>query len=290
MKSLMPKNDTKKKYESILISEKQDIPRQLIDYWMKLAHTNISNICNPLLEFGITYFLYIKKFDDGSQIELTNNIPWSEYYYQKSYCFLDPFQKNIEYPEKSKFLWTGLSCQEILNDMRQFFHIDHGFTMTTKLQDSHEVFHFGGNKNNPQLINFFLNKEYILKRFILYFKDKLDHLIKQCEKKRIVLVKDNISDIQKNISYSKMSISQKFSESMPIDKYYLGEDSHTYLTKREIECLKWHFAGKTAYDISMLLNISKRTAEIHLENSRHKLNCLKQSQLGYKLSGLIDAL
>ncbi|WP_267426278.1 helix-turn-helix domain-containing protein [Methylobacterium sp. GC_Met_2] len=46
------------------------------------------------------------------------------------------------------------------------------------------------------------------------------------------------------------------------------------LTAREVECLKWSAAGKTAWDISIILSISRRTVEHHLDNACTQLHAV----------------
>lgn len=43
------------------------------------------------------------------------------------------------------------------------------------------------------------------------------------------------------------------------------------LTAREVECLKWSSAGKTAWEISVILSISRRTVEQYLTSAANKL-------------------
>ncbi|MBA1142375.1 helix-turn-helix transcriptional regulator [Mesorhizobium neociceri] len=43
------------------------------------------------------------------------------------------------------------------------------------------------------------------------------------------------------------------------------------LTPREFECLKWAARGKSAWDVSQILGISRRTVTFHLENAKAKL-------------------
>lgn len=43
------------------------------------------------------------------------------------------------------------------------------------------------------------------------------------------------------------------------------------LSPREIECLSWASAGKTSWEIGMLLDISERTVVFHLQNAATKL-------------------
>jgi DNA-binding CsgD family transcriptional regulator len=47
---------------------------------------------------------------------------------------------------------------------------------------------------------------------------------------------------------------------------------------RELDCLKWAAAGKTAWEASVILGISERTVRFHLNAAREKLNCFTTTQ------------
>lgn len=50
------------------------------------------------------------------------------------------------------------------------------------------------------------------------------------------------------------------------------------LTPRELEALSWTMEGKTAWEVGAIMNISERTAVLHIQNSMHKLNCNNKHQ------------
>src|SRR5688572_8572204 len=54
-----------------------------------------------------------------------------------------------------------------------------------------------------------------------------------------------------------------------------GHDSEhdILMSARELDCLKWTAAGKTAWEASVILGISERTVKFHLNAAREKLNC-----------------
>lgn len=43
------------------------------------------------------------------------------------------------------------------------------------------------------------------------------------------------------------------------------------LSPREFQCLEWSARGKTAWEISVILGISRRTVAYHLDNAKRKL-------------------
>ncbi len=55
-------------------------------------------------------------------------------------------------------------------------------------------------------------------------------------------------------------------------------DKDMIISAREIDCLKWMAAGKTAWEVSVILGISERTVRFHLNAAREKLNCTTTTQ------------
>lgn len=54
--------------------------------------------------------------------------------------------------------------------------------------------------------------------------------------------------------------------------------SFPQLTPRELESLRWTMEGKTAWEVGAIMNISERTAVLHLQNAMHKLDCVNKHQ------------
>jgi DNA-binding CsgD family transcriptional regulator len=50
------------------------------------------------------------------------------------------------------------------------------------------------------------------------------------------------------------------------------------LSPRELEALRWTMDGKTAWEVGAIMNISERTAVLHLQNAMHKLACINKHQ------------
>lgn len=50
------------------------------------------------------------------------------------------------------------------------------------------------------------------------------------------------------------------------------------VSARELDCLRWMAAGKTAWEASVILGISERTVRFHLNAAREKLDCLTTTQ------------
>jgi DNA-binding CsgD family transcriptional regulator len=55
-------------------------------------------------------------------------------------------------------------------------------------------------------------------------------------------------------------------------------DQEILISARELDCLKWTAAGKTALEASIILGISERTVRFHLNAAREKLDCVTTTQ------------
>jgi len=56
------------------------------------------------------------------------------------------------------------------------------------------------------------------------------------------------------------------------------EASESQLTARECECLQWTANGKTAWEISKILNLSESTVTFHLKNAINKMEVTNRPQ------------
>ena len=67
-------------------------------------------------------------------------------------------------------------------------------------------------------------------------------------------------------------------------------DQALLISARELDCLKWTAAGKTALEASIILGISERTVRFHLNAAREKLDCVTTTQAVAKavVNQLID--
>jgi len=61
-----------------------------------------------------------------------------------------------------------------------------------------------------------------------------------------------------------------------------GPEMDCPLTKRELEVLQWTFAGKTAWEVGVILGITERTAGLHVNTAAHKLGAVNKHQAALK--------
>lgn len=102
----------------------------------------------------------------------------------------------------------------------------------------------------------------------------------------------NCRDLKQNARFVNLSshFSMKLSEAL--GQFCIGDDIsggyHT-LTLREKHVLYWAASGKTAWETSLILNISQRTVVAHMVNSMNKMNCSNKYQMLSRIALLIDS-
>ena len=61
-----------------------------------------------------------------------------------------------------------------------------------------------------------------------------------------------------------------------IKRFFIEE---TYITRREHDCLYWLSKGKNAGEVGLILDISKKTVERHIDTVKNKLGIYKTAEL-----------
>lgn len=160
-----------------------------------------------------------------------------------------------------------------------------------KCEDHYEIWNFASTKNNDKVLDFYTRGLEILKSFTYYFKDKANPLIKAYENDKIIRPQNLLaepSQIEKKqplLDFEKMK--KEFYEELDIKRFYLGQEyGNRYLTYREAYCIYWCSQGKSLQEIAIILGISKRTVEDHVNSVKLKLNSFKQTDLVRKVMEL----
>jgi DNA-binding CsgD family transcriptional regulator len=264
----------------------------ILKNYKTILASDISTICKPLEDFGITFFHYVRRFPDSSRINISNKPEWIEQLYTDNLYLGGALDWNNKYYQTSYFLWSTLTTQKIYIYAREKFDVDHGITLIKKLPDnSVEFAHFGAKKADGHVINFYLANIDFLNRFVLYFKEQADTLINKAIQNKIIVPIYNRKVNQQDLKI----ITQGHIENLwerhrdflcktKIKKYQMETQyGPVKLTNRELDCLIGFLEGKTASEIADTVFRSKRTIEKHLEHIRQKLCCNTKAELIAKL-------
>ncbi len=262
-----------------------------------ISSADLDEICKPLIKNGITIFTYLKNFDDGSQINLSNNGLWLEHYYKYELYKTSLFEYSPETYKSGFLLWPTESNLEVLKHGRTYFDSDNGITVIEQGIGYSEFYFFSGSTKDPWLVNFYVNNLDFLKKFILLFKEKLEGRLKILEKNRIIIPK-HYRALNKNfekilmpilkenihINTALPSLKGKSNNLPPFESIPFANNILSTLTKRELDIASCLLKGKTAKETGRILFISPRTVEQYLENMKEKFNCKNKFQLANMLA------
>lgn len=234
-------------------------------------------ICEPLYALNIKIMNFIRVTHDRKVIYLCDHHDWIKHYLQKGYPQIGAFEHNKILIPDDYILWSSLENDDpIVIDSREIFNIHHGITLTRTHALGQDFFNFGVFEPESAIKDKLQTQVEDLQHFIDIFYEKTHILLPRAQKNFFHL--DDFSVAQGCNESSKKSL-------------YLGpEYQNQYLTPKEIACIRELVQGSTIPNIAMLMNLSHRTVEKHLENIKRKLNCHTQCQLGYVIAqlGLLD--
>jgi len=244
-------------------------------YALSSSH-NIKELFNSILHsIGITYFNYIKIYnEDCSRELLTNNPDWIDHFY-KNALFNSIGAIDIEHLlPKGYFLWSELDHKDpIYLQGRDFFNIDNGISFVIKRHDVTYLYIFAASKEKHEINNFYVGNIDLLQRFIHYFNDQARSLIQEASNHRIFLPDQQIINATRvnNIVISEQ-IREQFLEKTQVSRYFLlNESDSLYLTKKQADCARLLAKGDTSKHIAKKMNISPRTVEGYILDIKNKL-------------------
>jgi len=256
-------------------------------------HPAIKDICSPLEFLNIFGFIYIKRYIDGSFIDLSNQLEWSEFFLQNLFnCHytIPDLQKHM-LNERNTNLWLADPDNIIWQEGKKYFGFGNGISIVYNEEQYSEIFCFYSTANNYAINQFYFEQIDVLKKFCSIFKEKVAEDILRAEKNGNMLIMPSNYIEQVNPKVSTLTAADPNSKFLNLisDK----EDNVDSLkqkmkikklSRREVDCIKLSAIGKSAKEIAKELNLSNRTVETYLSTAKMKYHCRNIKELIYKVS------
>jgi DNA-binding CsgD family transcriptional regulator len=253
------------------------------DYIAKYSD-RIRKTTRPLREhFGIDYFTYHRIDDQGKYTVLVDRPDWAEHYVQNKIYLNDPYLRHPSVYVSGISLIEDHGTEEyrqtLMEGGRKVLNVDTGVFIIQKKGDSVEFFGFSGNKSTSCLHHLHLNHPQTLHSFAAFFTKSLQSILAQMAQEASSLI-----DLKGDDFFCKESITP----SIPVAKrcaFYrdLGLQNpleiREKLSERELQCLHWLVASKSAKETAAILGLSRRTVEFYFENIRDKLSCSSKHEV-----------
>lgn len=263
--------------------------KPMVDFNRDNAH-KINTLCSPLKQhFGISAFGYLRAFDNGSYILISNNDAFLEAVAGQDCCFRSNYfamQADLfcKY-EPCVDIWPDEVDDEAINLYRTR-GLHNGMTIAKEIDGSIEACWFSDNQEHSAMKDFYRKHSSVLDDFINHFRNLSGTLTDPNGPAKLGIspyltrTYPDIGKIFKTSTPWERDI-QEFSYSMnSLVSTEIYEIAKRYsLSPRELQCLSYVVSGYTVKEIARILNISPRTVETYLSSVRLKTECHGRREL-----------
>ncbi len=216
---------------------------------------------NKLGAHGVSYFEYLRVYDNGHSIILASNRDVIRYVFDNEVPIAAPIQQNYIQDNFHYFILPVGNYEKAVHDIKADFNLAHFINLVERHPGYIDLYCFGANANNPGIMNFYLNKMDILEKFKCYFKEESSNLINKALKSKVIL-SDNMLPPYKGL--------------LEYPSYALDSNQ---LTDRQADCLYYLVNGMSIKQIAKRLILSPRTVEHYLEAVKMKMGCESRVEL-----------
>lgn len=155
----------------------------------------------------------------------------------------------------------------------------YGISVYYKGYNSLETFAFCSEEPSAELDALYNADFWVLKRFILYFKESLRNHIPQMNDKLLIDSPIDVKDVLDNDNFIKEK-HEIFVNQTKLKKILIWVNKVSYtLTYREAQCLYLLAQGKTGKEIAKELNNAPKTIESRIERIKRKLGVKTKAEL-----------
>jgi DNA-binding CsgD family transcriptional regulator len=238
------------------------------------AENNIRAICNKMLNpLGISYFNYLRFYNDGSAYLLTTHGNLIQYVFENDIPVAAPISEKLIKKNFHYFILPIDKYSDLIHYAKTYLNIGNFIDLVERHEDYIELFCYGSNADHPEIVNYYLNNMNFLENFKLYFKEEAACLLKEAENKKIQL-----SELMYPPYMGLKKQSMSHFENPMRQKFYFQNKNIT-LTSRQYDCLEQLAFGCTSKEAAKNLGLSYRTVENYLANLKSLFNCHRKSQL-----------
>lgn len=223
------------------------------------AQKKVQDLLSPLAHCSpIKNFFYGINYPDTSGFTLHTHADFYESWFDHHFPFVGFHLKSGWY------LWDSVLPIKQL-EVAQQFNLGQGIIFINHLKDKTEVFSYASTPDQPECVNYYLNKLPLLKRFSTYFAQEARDLIAAANEERITPPPSMVLE-NKKVERAETSCAK----TLPLAA--LGYPFNV-LSEREAECFNLIIKGYSNTDIGKALNIAVNTANTYINRIKLKLNC-----------------
>lgn len=264
--------------------ENQALTIDLISGMLNSNFDYLSKVCHPLFKnTPVKYFDYIRYYDNGECIAFsvlpdlaTVNLHFSLVPTLEEFKIYSLFNQKACFLSISTALPPGIgeiSPEKYQENLAKSVDcgIYHRLYLVKRVEDYYVTCGFGVDKEDNTIINFYLNSLMYLERFLNYFElISEEYIISNCKDRKFIIP-----------GYNEKLLTKEFSLPLynAIHGDFLSGIPFLNVTNKEKECMALIAQGYTMKAAARIMQISPRTVEQHLRNTKDKLGVNTKNQL-----------
>lgn len=234
---------------------------------------DLNHIFAPLEYLKINVFSYIKILQNGTYVLLSNDSAWQKQHYMHVHNqgkFFETCNKLSSENQLKYFMWPSVPVDDLLLSLHRH-DIWNGVSFGVRQKDGIERFCFASTNNAWQITSFYLNNIDLLKRFLVFFREKSSAALKNFDHQYFGMFRDGVDIMQIEEEYFTHVVHD---DAITIPKYSISSSmGGVSLSPRETECLYYISQGYLMREIAITLGISVSTIEYYLNNIKNKTGC-----------------
>lgn len=252
------------------------------DFFLKKDLQSIEkSIAFLKLSFKISFLSYRKLDTNGNLLLLSPHTEWQKVSLSNRYYISKPLFKKIIKHNDSIFqthFWSNQIYEPLCQALYDL-NLWYGISIFKKQSTHVDIFSFCTSREQPDVVNTYLNYSNILQHFIFYLIEKLNSTTNNyLPQAKISLEHFNENDAN-NASLSQSNINA-FLTATPIEKYSFNLNGlNITLSCNQKKVLHYLSQGKSYKEIASLMSISPRTVEAHIQNLKNKFRCYTKSEI-----------
>lgn len=234
-------------------------------YYNKSILDQLCSFSKPLSDLNISTFGYINFLGSGEIFHISNNHIWfSEYI--KNFLFNDSERYVNEIQDVIskgfKYFLRFPNCNQNFSRVMLDCGLCYGICLYQKKDDGFELFAFSADNNYPLMTDFYINNFDFLRRYIVYFKNKI-HLDCNHVHKKLITPNPKLKWYKKEFFPEKDTFLKNTTM-----KCFCEKDKR--LSLREAENAYYRFLGYSIKERASIMKVSPRTIDSYTYSSMQK--------------------
>lgn len=220
--------------------------------------------CSYLEQLNIHGFIFMRRFPDGTFIDLSNQLKWSEDFLTRylSGGFEKQNVDNHMLIQPGVSLWSHNPENTIWKEGRTEWGFHSGISIAKEGPSWTDIFCYYSRKMPLEMDVEFLRNFHLLEKFSLIFVDRFQKVINLGKEHRLATPSIYLGTTNTTV--------QTYGDLNP---------KADLLSARERECIFYIAKGNTAAEVGKIMHLSQRTVETYLQTAKEKLFVAKTSDL-----------